>query len=165
MSSFLIDKKYAELYEKYVAETLKMEWNQTNKDDHGIDVFDVDKEIYIDVKCFSSPLYVEHFKGVFLETYLPRSGRDGWLIDESKQTTHYILFQDCDRNKVSYYQGWLIKREQLQKALDEAILVGEAEKKSISTAAGYMLPYHYLDGYSESKWQGDKYMNEMQKGA
>jgi hypothetical protein len=158
MSSFLIDKEFSEHYEKYFADLLMMNWNKTNGDDHGIDIFN--DKMKIDIKCYSSPLYVLHFKGVFLETYLPRSNRDGWLLDENKETTHYILLQDCDRNKVEFYEGWLIKKEDLLKALEEATLNDDIEEKRIPTAYGYMLPYEYLDCYCLQKFHGMKFVKE-----
>ena len=161
MSNFLIDKQFSELYESYFANILNMTWNKTNCDDFGVDIMNVDNNIYIDVKCYASPLYIKHFKGVFLETYLPKSNKDGWLFDKNKQTTHYILLQDCDRNKIEFYKGWLIKKQDLLNALNDAIKNGDVEMKSIASAKGYMLPYKYLNKYSIYKFDGEKCDKEL----
>lgn len=155
MSSFLIDKKFAEMYEQHFAKELGMMWNETNKDDHGIDLFDSNKEIYIDVKCYSKPKFVKEFSGIFVETYLPRSGRNGWLFDKDKKTTHYLFVKNCSRERVEYEKYWLVKRENLISVIDELLFseVGRLEYKEIASAGGFVVPYNILDMICERKYE------------
>lgn len=154
--SFLLDKEFSEKYEEHFAKVSGYIWNKSDTDDHGVDIFSPDSSIIIDVKCYASPKIVNHFRGVFLEMYLPRSGRDGWLIDDTKLTTHYILLQDCDRDKVNYFRGWYIARDDLVNAMLAARDDGKLLVKITDTAEGVILPYMYLDMYCAEKWKGNK---------
>ena len=162
-SSFLSDKQFSEMYEKHFATMFKMDWNETNKDDHGIDLFDVDKEIYIDVKCYTKPKFVKCFTGIFIETYLPLSGRNGWLFDENKKTTHYLFIKNCSREKVEYEEAWLVKRENVIAILDELLMTNQCEYKEIASAGGYILPYNILNAICEKRFK--QFNNENRMGA
>ena len=163
--SFLLDKKFSEKYEQYFAEIGGLNWYQSRYDDHGVDIYSDDKQTIIDVKCYATPQFVKHFTGAFIETYLPLSGRDGWLYDENKLTTHYILLQDCSRENVSYWKGWYIARDALKAAMEAAEDEGDLLEKSIRSGSGYILPYEYLDQYCIECWYGDKHSKEQLESA
>ena len=153
---FLLDKKFSEQYEQHFAEVWGFNWYQSHRDDKGIDIYKDD--VIIDVKCYARPKWVAHFEGCFIETLLPKSGRPGWFVDDKKKTTHYILLQDCCRESVSYYRGWYISKDALHEAFNEAGERGDLSRKEISSSSGYILPYKYLDEYSEKSWNGDSFI-------
>ena len=155
--SFLLDRKFSEQYEEYFAEISGLNWLHSTTDDHGVDLYSTDMETVVDVKCYATPRFVKHFTGVFIETLLPRSGCPGWFTDGEKLTTHYIMAQDCSRERVSYYRSWYIARDALQAAVEEAEAAGDLEIKAIKTAEGFILPYKYLDKYCQECWWGDKH--------
>lgn len=155
MNNFLIDLKYSKQYEQYFAGILHGIWLDMTDDDHGIDI--IKDGMLIDVKCYRKPRMIKHFKGVFIEYLLPLSGNKGWYLDENKATTHYIMLQDAEEGRVSYYKGWLISKEGLHKAIEEAEIDNALEDKSISSAAGVILPYEYLDKYCEMNLGGNYY--------
>lgn len=147
MNNFLIDLAYSKEYEKYFASILGGIFLDSRGDDHGIDI--IKDGMLIDVKCYRIPLFVKHFTGVFIEYILPLSGRDGWYWDENKETTHYILVEDADENRLDYYKAWLISKDNLHKAIQNAEIDKALEDKSIKSAAGVILPYKYLDIYCD----------------
>ena len=155
--SFLLDKVFSEKYEEHFAKVSGLNWFKSNGDDRGVDIYSTDMEIVIDVKCYAAPQFVKHFTGVFVETFLPRSGRPGWATDGEKLTTHYIMVQDCSREHVSYWRAWYLSRDALQEALADARQNGDLEDKAIKSAVGVILPYRYLDKYCTESWNGDKY--------
>lgn len=163
MNTFLLDKEFSEQYEAYFAEVGGFEWFKTTSDDKGVDLYTIDMEIIIDVKCYATPKYVKHFTGAFLETHLPLSGRDGWLYDKTKKTTHYILLQDCSRESVNYFKGWYIARDDLIAAMRHAEANRELEAKAIASGEGYIIPYKYLDRYCIASWHGGKYDRNNQE--
>ena len=147
MNNFLIDLAYSKEYEKHFASILGGIFLDSRGDDHGIDI--IKDGMLIDVKCYRMPLYIEHFKGVFIEYILPLSGNKGWFWDENKETTHYILVQDADERRLYYYKAWLISKDNLKKAVQNAEIDNTLEDKSISSAVGVILPYEYLDKYCD----------------
>lgn len=147
MNNFLIDLAYSKEYERYFASILGGIFLDSKGDDHGIDI--IKDGMFIDVKCYRMPLYIEHFKGVFIEYILPLSGNNGWFWDENKETTHYILVQDADERRLYYYKAWLISKDNLKKAVQNAEIDNTLEDKSISSAVGVILPYEYLDKYCD----------------
>lgn len=146
--SFMIDLKFARKYEKHFAELLGFNLNNSVGNDHGCDIYKDD--IIIDVKCYKKPIFVNQFSGVFLECYMPNGLKPGWYLDDTKITTHYLLAKDCDNAKVKYEKAWLISKENLKKATNEARINGHLELKQYPTI-GFILPYYYLDKYVDCK--------------
>lgn len=148
MNNFLIDLKYSKKYEQYFANILHGIWLDLNGDDNGVDI--IKDGMMIDVKAYRKPKFLKHFNGVFIEYILPLSGNKGWFWDENKNTTHYILIQDASEERIEYYKAWLISKDGLHKAIEEAEIDNTLEDKAISSAAGVILPYQYIDKYCDT---------------
>ena len=160
MNQFLIDKEFALRYERHFCEAMRENFtfwgsyylpvlNAVNGNDFGVDIIMESsnslEKYFIDVKCYRKPKFIKSFSGVFIETYLPKSGRPGWFCDENKETTHYIFAIDCCEDKVAYSKAWCISKDDLQRAVMRADRLGLLTYKSISTAIGFILPYEILD--------------------
>ena len=163
MNQFLIDKEFALRYERHFCDVIRDNWycmhnldmfapevflNNVNGNDFGVDIIltaDNMKKHLIDVKCYRKPKFIKSFSGVFIETYLPKSGRPGWFLDEDKDTTHYIFAIDCCEDTVAYSKAWYISKDDLEYAVRQGDRLGLLTYKSISTAVGFILPYELLE--------------------
>lgn len=154
MNSFLRDKVFSEKYEKFFAEQLGYEWEPHTQDDGGVDIFNIEEKI--DVKVYRRPIK-GHYKGFFIETYLPLSNNPGWFMDEAKATTAYIFVKDAERSgrHIEYEKAWKITRYDLTQAVAEARRdVKKAGKKDLETKKtesgwGFILDYKYIEKYGE----------------
>lgn len=158
MSNFLLDKAFSRQYEEYFSEQLGLFLNDVNGDDGGVDLYDATERI--DVKCYGVPKYIKHFGGCFIETYLPKSNRAGWFLDEEKSTTKYILVADAERDRVSFWKTWIISKYDLRNAVVAATRNHDLTEKEIETAHGFIIPYKYLDEYAEEIIDGERWKTE-----
>lgn len=155
MNTFVLDKEFGKKYEEHFAKMFNLKVNNLNKDDDGIDIYGAmyndelniyTDNIYIDVKAYRKPIYVKSFKGVYIETYSGKCRNLGWYYKDNN-TTHYLFVIDCDNDKVEYKTAYLISKENLYVACDEAYDNNDVIEKSISTSEGFVLPYKYLEKY------------------
>ena len=170
-NQFLIDRDFSRKYEEHFCNLLsrdefgdindkgeyiiyknKCSLNDGLHDDHGCDIYQelTDNEgkvqgvRHIDVKCYRRPKFVKHFKGAFIETLLPKSGRPGWFCDDSKITTHFLFVIDCSEENVEYSEAWLIDKSVLMWLVEKAKNADDIIEKSIDSASGFILPYEYI---------------------
>lgn len=153
MNNFLIDKAFSRKYEEYFAEKISKKYcqkvmlNDGVRDDLGIDLYLFESGAKIDLKCYRKSKIPNAFKGVFIETYLPKSDRPGWYLDKYKKTTAYIFAIDCDECELAYKEAYLLSKEMLECVVVRAEHDQSLDCKSINSAHGFILPYEYLRQY------------------
>ena len=147
---FLQDRDLSEMYEKFFAEHLNMQWNKTRSNDRGVDIYDhLDT---LDVKVYRKPRFGE-YEGFFIETYLPLSNNPGWFCDPKKINNGYLLVKDAYVEEVKYDKAWIITKYDLTQAIAEArrdakeLGLDDLPLKKIESGWGYILPYKYIEKY------------------
>lgn len=155
MSSFLRDRAYGKEIEKRVLSKIeeyfegygiRFEANDIRGNDRGVDIYGLVENFVvfsIDVKSYKKPSCDGvRFDGVFVETLLPKSGRPGWLYDESNLTTHYAFAIGCDEN-YGFENIIFIDRYTLRNIVNEHIY-NNCKKIKKTTAHGYIIGYDEL---------------------
>lgn len=152
MSCFLIDRAFSRKYEEHFTDVVQSRFGcsavctDPYHDDHGIDIA-CSNGMMVDVKCYRKPKFVKSFEGVFIETYLPKSGRPGWYLDTTKQTNCFIFAVDCEEYEMCYKKAIFISKDMLDACVSYCEDNGLLSYKQISTAHGFILPYDYLIMY------------------
>ena len=154
MSRFLIDLEFSKKYEEHFAELLDLCFLNSRCDDEGVDLYR--DNIFVDVKCYSKPVFVKSFNGVFLETFRRKSKTAGWYCDDTKKTTHYLFVIDCDRYNIDYKEAIYISRRNLVKCVVDCRTSGFLEyKQPEKSDFGIIVPYDFLKKYCDFTIKGD----------
>lgn len=160
-NSFMVDMKLARKLEAYWANQLGLMHNVVHEDDHGVDIYgmlnddelEIDELVKIDVKGYRKPLFIKSFDGIFVETHSGACRNPGWYCKKN-ETTHFIFCIDCDA--AGFRKAYFISKQDFYEACFEAEHNCDIVEKEIKTAAGFVLPYSYLEEYGY-ELRGDIY--------